>query len=65
MTIDKNKLYNPEIKMDYLNTFDNEQSKITIAYILYKAKDSEEIYKKIYMNLILKKLKMCFIIQIH
>jgi len=46
MTIDKNKLYNPEIKMDYLNTFDNEQSKITIAYILYKAKDSEEIYKK-------------------
>jgi integrase len=46
MTIDKNKLYNPEIKMDYLNTFDNEQSKITIAYILYKAKDIEEIYAK-------------------
>jgi hypothetical protein len=40
------RLYNPDIKLEYLKEFDNEQSRTTIAYLFFKSKEIEEIYEK-------------------
>ena len=42
----KNRLYNEELKNRYLETFDNESTRTTISYILYKAAPIEEVLKK-------------------
>jgi integrase len=41
-----NKLYNEDIKKEFLSTYDNEQTQITIEYILYKASAMEETLEK-------------------
>jgi integrase len=41
-----NKLYNEEIKKEFLSTYDNEQTQVTIEYILYKAASMEEALEK-------------------
>jgi integrase len=42
----EDRLYNSEIKLEYLETFDNEQSRTTIAYLFFKSKEIEEIFEK-------------------
>lgn len=41
-----NRLYNEELKNRYLSNFENEQTRTTISYILYKAAPIEEVLKK-------------------
>jgi integrase len=41
-----NKLYNEEIKKEFLSSYDNEQTQTTIEYILYKSSDMENALEK-------------------
>lgn len=46
MYYDKNRMFNPDIKEEFLNTYENEETQRTIAYIFYKSKTTEEMLGK-------------------
>lgn len=46
MSFEKERMYNPDIKEEFLLTYENNETQTVIAYIFYKSKSTEELLKK-------------------